>query len=107
MLSLVVAVFGGLPLFVTLHCKTFPLSILSPVIVMDDALLTDKLVMSVDRRYQVMVGIGNAFPLNTQPICLSVSSDNVRGLSLGIKDTLYTSTVQIHKKKSIINAILK
>ena len=106
MLSLVVAVFGGLPLFATLHCNTFPLSILFPVIVMNDALLTDKLVTFVDPRNHVVVGIGNALLLNTQPISRLASSANVRGLSLGIKETLFTSTIQIHKKKSIINAIL-
>ena len=53
-----------------------------------------------------MVGIGNALSLNKQPISRSVPSDNIRGLSLGIKDTLFTSTIQLHKNKSIINAIL-
>lgn len=92
-LSVVLAVFGGVLLFVALHCKVFVLSALFPVIVMEVVSVPAMYVMFVDPRYQVMVGGGNALLLTTQRTFLWLSFLIVHGLSFGFKETLRTSTV--------------
>lgn len=61
--SVVLADFDGLLLFVALHCNVFMLSILFPVRVMDVVSVPALLVMSVDPKYQVMIGAGTALLL--------------------------------------------
>lgn len=51
------------------------------------------LVMSVGPRYQVMAGTGTALLFTTHRTSLWVPSLIASGLSLGIKETLWTSTV--------------
>lgn len=62
---MVLAVFGGLLLFVALHCNVFLLSIFSPVKVMDVVFVPALLVISADSRYQVIVGAGAALLLTS------------------------------------------
>lgn len=92
-LSVVLTVFGGLLLFVAVHCNVFMLSILFPIIMMDVVFVSALLVMSVDPRYQVRIGAGTAFLLTTHWITFWMPSLIVSGLSLGVKETLLTSTV--------------
>lgn len=82
------AVIGGLLLFEAVHSKVLPLSFLLPVIVIEAVFVSILMVMSVDTRYQVMVGIGTALLLNTQFNFSKLPSLIVSGLSLGIKETL-------------------
>ena len=56
-------------------------------------------VISLDPRYQVMVGAGTTLLLTTHWTSIWVPSLNVRGLSLGTKDTLCTSTVMFNFNK--------
>ena len=97
-LRVVTTVIGGLLLFVTLHCNVRLLSSRFPVMVIELVLLLVVPVISLDPRYQVMVGAGTALLLTTHRISIQVPSTNVRGLAVGIKDTLCTSTVIIDNK---------
>lgn len=82
------AVIGGLLLFEAVHSKVLPLSFLLPVIVIEVVFVSILVVMSVDTRYQVMVGLGTALLLTTQLNSFRMPSLIVSGLSLGVKDTL-------------------
>lgn len=62
---MVLAVFGGLLLFVALHCNVFLLSIFSPIKVMEVVSVPALLVISTDSRYQVIVGAGAALLLTS------------------------------------------
>ena len=97
-LSIVVSVIGGRLLFVALHSSIFLSSDLFPVKSMEVVLLLALLVMSVDPRYQAMVGAGKALLLHTHLISIWVSILIVRVRSLGIRDTLSTSTVFVWTK---------
>lgn len=85
--------FGGLLLFIALHCNVFMLSVLVPVRVMEVVSVPATYVMFVDPRYQVMVGAGTALLFTTHRTSLWVPSLIASGLSLGIKETLWTLTV--------------
>lgn len=89
--STVLAVFGGLLLFVALHCNNFVLSVLLPVRVMAVVSFRAMLVMFVGPRYQLITGTALLF--TTHRTSLWVPSLIASGLSLGIKETLWTSTV--------------
>lgn len=79
---------GGLLLFVALHSKVLPLSILFPVRVMWVVFIPALLVMSLEPRYQVMVGAGNASLLTTHWITFWMPSLIVSWFLFGIKETL-------------------
>lgn len=87
------AVFGGLLLFVALHCNISVLSFLFPVKVMEVLFFPTIYVMFVDPRYQVMIGSGTALMLTTHWTSLCFPSLTINGLSLGINETLWTSAV--------------
>ena len=91
-------VFDGLLLFVALHANVLLLYSRFPVMMIEEALLPAIFVMFVYPRYQVMVGAGTALLLTTHRAIFWTPSANVRGLSLGIKDTLCTSTVSFDEK---------
>ena len=90
--------FGGLLLFVALHFNVLLLSCRFPVMMIELVLLFVVPVMSVDPRYQVMVGAGMALLLTTHWTFILVPSTDVRGLAVGIKDTLCTSTAMFDNK---------
>lgn len=87
-MSDVLAVFGGLLLFEALHSKVLPLSFLLPVILIEDVFVSILVAMSVNTRYQVMVGLGTALLLTTHWNSFRKPSLIVSGLPLGIKETL-------------------
>ena len=89
---------GGLALFDARHASVFALSDRFPVMVMEALSISAILVMFIDPRYQLMVGAGTAFLLTTHRTNLWVPSVTVMGSSLGIKDTLYTSTLMMKNK---------
>lgn len=64
-LSVVFAIFDGFLLFVAVHVNNFVLYVLFPVRVMKVVFAPAMLVMSVDSRYQLMVGAGIALLLTT------------------------------------------
>ena len=97
-LRVVTTVFGGLLLFVVLQFKVLLLSCRFPVSMIEVLLILAVLVIFVDPRYQVIVGVGTALLLTTHWTSIWVPSLNVRGLSLGTKDTLWTSTVFVKDK---------
>ena len=88
-LSTVELDFGGLLLFEALHSNVLVLStfFLLQCILMEAASVQRLLVMSLEPKYQVKVAAGTAFLFTIY----------VSGLSLGIMDTLWTSTVLIVK----------
>lgn len=94
-LSVAFAVFGGLLLFAALHCNIFPLSSLFPVIIMELVFVIAMLVIFVDPRYHVIDGEGSALALTTQKTCFVLPSCIFSGLSLGLRETLWTSTENI------------
>lgn len=75
-------------LFVALHSMVWPLSILFPVRVMWVVFIPALLVMSLEPRYQVMVGAGNASLLTTHWITFWMPSLIVSWFLLGIKEKL-------------------
>ena len=83
-----VTVFGGLLLFVALHRNTFALSVRFPVMEIVDVFGAAMLVMSVDPKYQVIVGDGRALLLTVQLNITVWPSVRSNLSSLGIKDTL-------------------
>ena len=91
-------VFDGLLLFFALHANVLLLCSRFPLIMIEETSVPSIFVISVDRRYQVMVGAGTALLLTTHLIIYCPPTTNVRGLSLGIKDTLCTSTVSFDEK---------
>ena len=97
-LRVVAPVFDGLLLFVALHSNVLLLCSRFTVMMIEEALLPAIFVMSVDPMYQVMVGAGTALLLIIHRSIYCAPSANVRGLSLGIKDTLCTSTVSFDEK---------
>ena len=97
-LRVVPTVFGGLLLFVALQFKVLLLSCRFPVCMIEILLILAVLVIFVDPRYQVIVGVGTALLLTTHLTSILVPSLIVRGLSLGTKDTLWTSTVFVKDK---------
>ena len=97
-LRVVAPVFDGLLLFVALHANVLLLYSRFPLMMIEEALLPAIFVMSVYPRYQVMVGAGTALLLTTHRTIFWTPSANVRGLSLGIKDTLCTSTVSFDER---------
>lgn len=86
-LSVVLAVFEEL-LFVALHSNLFVLSVLFPVILMDDAYVNAVLAMFMDPRYQRIVGAGTAFVLTTHSNSICALSLMVSGLSFGLMEIL-------------------
>lgn len=93
-LSVVLAVIWGLMLLLeALHCNIFVLFNLSPVITIYVLLIPAMVVMSVDSRYQLIVGAGTALLLTAHRTSFVLFSLIVNGLADGIKDTLWTSTV--------------
>ena len=64
-LRFVAPVFDGLLLFVALHSNVLLLCSRFTVMMIENALLPAIFVMSVDPRYQVMVGAGTALLLTT------------------------------------------
>ena len=97
-LRVVAPVFDGLLLFVALHSNVLLLCSRFPVMMIEDTWVPAISEMTVNPRYQVMVGAGTALLLTTQWIIYCPLSANVSGLSLGIKDTLCTSTVSFDKR---------
>lgn len=85
---MVLAVFDGPLLFVALHSNVIVLSVFCAIMIIEVVFCPALLVMSVDPRYQVMFGAGSAFLLTTHRTSLSEPSLIVKGLSLGMKETL-------------------
>lgn len=75
-----------------LHCNVFLLSVLFPTNVIEVSCDPSMIAMLVDPRYQVMTGAGNALLLTLHWTSISLQSLIVSGLSLGTKETLWTST---------------
>ena len=96
--SIVELDFGALLLFEALHCSSLALSTFFPVILIKAASVPTLLVMSSEPKYQVKVAAGTAFLFTTHLISRVTPSIIVSGLSLGIMDTLWTSTVSQGKK---------
>ena len=106
-LRVMAPVFDGLLLFVALHSNVLLLCSRFPVMMIEDTWVPAISEMTVDPRYQVMVGAGTALLLTTHRTIFWTPSANVRGLSLGIKDTLCTSTVSFDEKNSTCFFLLK
>ena len=92
-LRVVAPVFDGLLLYVAWHANVLLLCSRFPLMMIEETSVPAIFVMFVDPRYQVMIGAGTALLLTTHRTIFWKPSTNVRGLSLGIKDTLCTSTV--------------
>lgn len=92
-LSVVVAFCGGLLLFVALHSKVFVLSVLFPVILMKVVFVRSMLEIAIDPSNHVMFGAGSALLLTSHSTIVGSPSLKINGLSLGISETLWTSTV--------------
>lgn len=92
-LSVVLAFFGCLLLFVALHSKVFVLSVLFPVILMKVVFVRSMLEIALDPNNHVILGAGNALLLTSQMTIFGFPSLKINGLSLGISETLWTSAV--------------
>lgn len=92
-LSVVLAVLIVLLLFVALHFNTLEVYLLSPVKFTVEENVNVELLMFVESMYQVMLGAGVALLFTSQRTTWFIFSLIISGLSLGIKDTLWTSTV--------------
>lgn len=90
--SVVLAFTGFLFMFEAVHSNVFMLSVLFPTNVIEVSCDPSMVLMIVDSRYQVIIGAGNAFLLTSHQTSISLFSLIVSGLSLGIKETLRTST---------------
>lgn len=91
----VVLAFTVLFMFEAVHSNVFMLSVLFPTKVIDVSCDPSMAVMIVESRYQVIRGSGNAFLLTSHRTSINLCSFIVSGLSLGIKETLWTSTKKI------------
>lgn len=96
--SVVLAFTVFLFMFEAVHSNVFMLSVLFPTKVIEVSCDPSMAVMIVESRYQVIRGAGNAFLLTSHRTSINLCSLIVSGLSLGIKETLSTST-----KKSIFD----
>lgn len=92
-LSVVFAVFGGLLLFDALHWSGFLLSSFFPVITIDLLYVTTALVR-FDPINQEIFGAGTALWLTSHDMFLWAPSLIVKNISLGFKETFWTSTVK-------------
>lgn len=91
----VVLAFTVLFMFEAVHSNVFMLSVLFPTKVIEVSCDPSMAVMIVESRYQVIRGAGNAFLLTSHTTSINLCSLIVSGLSLGIKETLWTSTKKI------------
>lgn len=92
-LSVVLAVLIVLLLFVAVHFNTLEVFLLSPLKFTVEENVNVELLMFVESMYQVMLGAGVALLFTSQRTTWFNFSLIISGLSLGIKDTLWTSTV--------------
>lgn len=95
MFSFVFADFSVLLLFEALHSSVFLLSSLFPVL-----LYTLVFVINLESRYHAIVGSGNASVFATHSTWNEIPSLIVNGLSLGIKVTFLTPTVNKYDKSA-------
>lgn len=87
------AVLGGLLLFVALHCSVFVLSSLFPVILIEVVYVPSVLLIYVVPRNHVIVGGGTALSLISHMTSVLRFSLNVSCPLFGLKEMLWTSTV--------------
>lgn len=92
-LSVVLAFFGGLLLFVAIHSNVFVLSVLFPVILMKVVFVRSMLGISVVPSNHVMLGAGIASLLTSHLTTIGFPSLRINGLRLGINETSLTSAV--------------